>query len=189
MKNETVSAVYAAALLDLALEKGEAERVHDEVQAIGKLLREDPDFRIFVESPKIERSEKLRTLETALRGKVADALVNFIGLVVQKGRALHLNQMLSDYLELHDQRAGIVHAVAVSAVPLSDTSRAQLAETLGSKLSKRIVLENKVDPEILGGLVVRYEGKVADGSLRTAIQKIGAGMAAIKLGSQLVHEN
>ncbi len=146
-------------------------------------------MRAFIESPKIERSEKLRVIESSLRGKVADSIVNFLCIVIRKGRTLHLRQMLDEFFVLHDRKAGIVHASAVSAVPLSDSSRSALIETLSAKLRKRVQLENKVDPEILGGLVVRYEGMVADGSLRTAIRKIGVGMSAVKLGSTFVHEN
>jgi len=189
MKNENVSTVYAAALLDLAQEKGEADRVHSELLALRGYFLGDAAFRAFIETPKVERSEKLRVLETALRGKVSDVLVNFLGLVVRKGRVLSLSQMLEDYLVLHDKRAGIVHATATTAVPLSEASRSLLADALSAKLKKHIELANKVDPSLLGGLVIRYEGMVADGSLKTALDKVGAGMRAVKLGSQLVREN
>lgn len=189
MKNETLSGVYAAALLELAQEKGELERVHEEVLYVASLLRDDPSFRTFLESPKIERSEKLRVVEATLRGKLADSLVNFMGLVIGKSRTLYLPKMLADFQALHDKRAGIVHASAVTAVPLSEASKAALIDVLAAKLHKRIQLENKVDAEILGGLVVRYEGLVADASIKTALRKIGSSMNAIKLGSQLVHEN
>jgi F0F1-type ATP synthase delta subunit len=64
-----------------------------------------------------------------------------------------------------------------------------LAKTLQDKLRKKITVENKVKPEILGGLIVRYEGMVADGSLLSALEKVAAGMKTLKFGSQLVHEN
>lgn len=189
MKNDTVSTVYAASLLDLAEEKGLLELVQSEVQVILKLLRQDATFRVFVESPKIDRAEKLRVIESVLRGKASDALVNFLCLVVLKGRTLYLVPMLEDYLVLHDKRAGIVHATATTAVMLSDASRSALVAALSSKLGKRLELENIVDADILGGLVIRYDGMVADGSLKTALDRVGAGMKAVKLGSQLVHEN
>ena len=189
MKNETFSTLYAAALLDLAHEKNEVERVREEVAFLKQILDQDASSRSFFESPKIERSEKLRVIESTLRGKVADSIANIFCVVIRKGRTLYLSQIFEDFSVLHDKRAGIVHASAVTAVPLSDESRAALVDALSAKLRKRIQLGNKVDPGILGGLVVRYDGMVADGSLRTAIRKVGVRMNAVKLGSQFILEN
>ncbi|MBI4605834.1 MAG: ATP synthase F1 subunit delta [Planctomycetes bacterium] len=189
MKNETLSTVYAQALLELAVERRELERAHEEVSSLEKLLRDDARFRTFVESPKVERTAKVKSLEAALRGRVSDSLLNFVLLVIRKGRQLHLRQMLEDFHRLHDKHIGLVRVGAVTAVPLSEASRAELSRTLERKLGKRVSLEARVDPDVLGGLVVRYDGMVADSSLSTALAKIAAGMKTVKLGSHFVHEN
>ena len=189
MKDDTVTRVYAAALLELADEKGELSRVAGEVQVLLDLPRADPLIQAFLESPSIERAEKARVLESVFRGKFSDALVNFVLVVIRKGRAMSLRQMLEDFRALHYKRGGIVEVSAVSAVPLSEASRAALVQMMEVKTRKRVELECKVDFEILGGLVVRYDGMAADGSLKTAIGKIAAGMKSFKFGSQFVHEN
>jgi F-type H+-transporting ATPase subunit delta len=192
MKDDTVTKVYAAALLELAEERKELDRVPGEVQVLQVLLdfpRADPLIQAFLESPSIERAEKARVLETVFRGKLSDTLVDFMLVVIRKGRALALRQMLKDFRALHYKKSGIVEVAAASAVPLSETSRAALVEVLERKTHKRVELECSVDPEILGGLVVRYDGMAADGSLRTALGKIAAGLKALKFGSQFIHEN
>jgi F-type H+-transporting ATPase subunit delta len=189
MKDETVSRVYATALLELAVEKKEVERVHGEIDFLASLPRASALTRAFFESPRIVRSEKAKVIETVLRGKLSDLVVNFMLLLIRKGRALELRDILEEFLIIHDRRIGIVHASAVSAVPLSDPSASALKEALEAKIQKRVEIHNKVEPEILGGLVVRYDGYVADGSLKTALNKIAVRMKAVKLGSQFVHES
>ncbi len=189
MKDDTVTKVYAAALLELAEERKELDRVPGEVQVLLDLPRADPLIQAFLESPSIERAEKARVLETVLRGKLSDTLVDFMLVVIRKGRALALRHMLEDFRALHYKKSGIVEVRAASAVPLSETSRAALVEVLERKTRKRVELECSVDPELLGGLVVRYDGMAADGSLRTALGKIAAGLKALKFGSQFIHEN
>lgn len=189
MKEETLPKVYAEALLELAIERGETERVREEVFYLASLPRAQGPVRAFFESPRIVGSEKAKALDRALRGRLSDTVVNFVLLVVKKGRTIFLRDILEQFLVLHDRRIGLIHAVAATAVPLSTVSSDALRQALEAKLKRRVEIHNKVDPEVLGGLVVRYEGMVADGSLKSALQKIAAGMQAAKFGSQFVHEN
>jgi F-type H+-transporting ATPase subunit delta len=189
MKNEALTKVYASALLDLAQEKGELERVHEEVIWLAKVLDEDPTFRAFIESPKIEKQAKAEVLESSLRGKLADSLVNAIQILIRKGRQLSIRDVLTAFRRLHDERIGLVHVTATTAVPLSDSSLGTLVTALKGRLKKQVDLRNKVDPAILGGLIVRFDGMVADGSLQSALRKIGRDMKAVKFGSRFIHEN
>ena len=189
MKEETLSKMYAQALLELAQERGELERIREEVAVLEALPRLDPSARIFFETPNVPRSEKLAVLDRVLRGRFSDTLVNFVLLAVRRGRAEWLRAIYADFRQLYDKAVGHVHVTAVSAVPLSEPVADALAKTLQDKLRKKITVENKVKPEILGGLIVRYEGMVADGSLLSALEKVAAGMKTLKFGSQLVHEN
>jgi F-type H+-transporting ATPase subunit delta len=189
MKDATLPKIYAEALLQLAIERNDTERVREDVVFLSQLPRAQGMMRAFFDSPRIVGSEKAKVLDHALRGRLTDTVVNFVLLVVRKGRAIYLRDMLEQFLLVHDRRVGLLHAVATSAVPLGQPAADALKQALEAKLKKRVEVHNKVDPEILGGLVVRYEGMVADGSLKSALVKIAAGMKSAKFGSQLVHEN
>jgi len=189
MKEAAISQVYAEALLELAAEKRELERVQEEATFLAKLLAEDPSLRVFVESPNIESHEKRKVLYSAFRGRVSDTFLNFVLLVIRKRRELHIRDMLEIFCKLCDDKMGIVHAKAITAVPLSAGLREALHAALQTKLRKKIALENVVDGEILGGLIVRYDGMVADGSLVSALRKLESRLRQIKFGSELVHEN
>jgi len=193
MSSETAAKTYAAALFELAAEQKQLDAVYEEVLYLERLLDEHPELRrsmrIFLESPKIERAEKIKFFESTLRGRLSDPTVNFVLLVVRRGRAAFLRDMLREFRTLHDREVGLVRVTATTAVPLSPSLHDELEKTLAQKLSRRIEIENRVDQSILGGLIVRYSGRVADGSLRTALNKIGASMSAIKFGSKYIHEN
>jgi F-type H+-transporting ATPase subunit delta len=189
MKTETIARVYARALFELAVEKDQLDKVHEEVLFLRKLLAEQPLVGVFVESPNIETAEKQKVLSQAFRGKLSDVLVNFILVVVRRSRQLHLREMLQEFESLHNERIGLVHAKAISAVALSPESYQQLQQGLESKLKKQVRVENIVDPAILGGLVVRFDGMVADGSVKTALKGIEARMQEVKFGSEFVHED
>ena len=188
MKSETIPIIYARALVELAHEKGELQRVYEEVLQLER-MQEDRTQRAFFESPRLERSLKKKVLEKALRGKLSDVVVNFILLVIDKGRQLYFLRMFEEFKALYYERIGLVHVTATTAVDLSQESTDALRRALEQKLKKKVELKNIVDQGALGGMIVRYDGMVADGSLRTALQKISAGMEEVKFGSRLVHED
>jgi len=189
MKNETLAKVYATSLLELATEKKELEAVHGDVLYLENLLEENALIRSFLESPKIEGSERSGLFESALRGKLSDAVVNFLLVVIRKGRQLFFREMLAEFRVLYEEHIGLVRVTATTAVALDTSVRGKLEEALKARLAKNVNLKNEVDPEILGGVIVRYDGMVADGSLRTSLDKIAANMTAVKFGSEYIHEN
>jgi F-type H+-transporting ATPase subunit delta len=189
MKTERISRVYAEALFELAEKQGDLERVSHEVEVLQSVLRGDPSIRAFLESPSVPSAERERALEGSLRGRLADVLLNFLLLVVRRGRQLYFLQMLEDFRALHDAKVGIVHARATTAVAMTAETRDALRARLEGTLGKRVVLDGVVDEEILGGFVVRFDGMVADASLRRALEDMRASLRNIKLGSELVHED
>jgi F-type H+-transporting ATPase subunit delta len=188
MKADTFVTTYARTLLDYADEKGDLEDVRQEVEfLIG--MEAEPRLGLFLESPRIERKEKLRVLEKALKGKTTDTLYRFILLTVRNGRSAGLRDILEMFTVLYDEKIGLVKADVTTAVKLSDELRSRLKQTLEKRLDKTIELRPKVDEDILGGMIVRFKGMVADSSLKTALDEMEDRMLSLKLGSELVHEN
>ncbi len=189
MKRDPLSSSYARALLDLAVERGQEDEVLEETQSFLALLGDDPAFGTFVETPSIDAKDKNRVLDKVFRSKVTDTFLDTIQLVIHKGRQLFTRDILEEYGTLYDEKAGRVHAEVVSAVALSEDEQSTVTSALSEKLDKTIILENKVDPGILGGLVLRFGDLVVDGSARTQLRKVAVRMKAMKLGSEYVHEN
>ena len=188
MKADTFVVTYARTLLELADEKGQLDDVREEIDyLIG--MDSDPRLELFLESPRIERNEKMRVLESALKGRTTDTLFKFILLIVRNGRSAGLREILEMFRVLHDEKIGLVTVDVTTAVALSDELQSELKETLAKKLDKTIELRPTVDEEILGGMVARFSGMVADSSLKTALDQMEDRMLSLKLGSELVHED
>lgn len=189
MKVEPLSVTYARALVELAIEKDRLRTVLEEVRSLAELLRKERDLRTFIESPSISTGAKRKVLERGFRGKMDDLVVDFIELVVKKNRQFLFPEIFAQVEVLYDVAVGRVHVEATSAVELPDPIKDELTGVLGVKLARTVVLVNKIRPEILGGLVLRYGDLVADGSLKTSLEKITTNMYSHKPGSELIHEN
>jgi F-type H+-transporting ATPase subunit delta len=186
---ETVSTVYAKALLGAAEGAGVRDEVRAEVESFGRVLQDDAHVRRFVENPRMERFQKMAAIERALGGRVSQVFLHFLLVAVKKGRAAALGGILDAFLRLYDERVGIVRASVASAVPLDAGLLEPLRQSLASQLRKQVVFKSWVDPQLLGGIVVRFDGRVADSSLKSALSAVRSRMLAKKFGSQIVHEN
>lgn len=189
MKDETLARTYAQALLEAALDRDVLDDVRWAARYLARLLREDRSIRAFLENPRMKASNKRHAIETAFRDRLPGLFVNFVLLLLDKSRQIYLLEMLGAFEELCDRRAGVVRAEAVSAVPLTRETLDALEGRMGEELDATVEVTNRVDPSVLGGLVVRFDGMVADGSLKAALDDVRHGMWSVKFGSDLVHEN
>jgi F-type H+-transporting ATPase subunit delta len=189
MSQGSIPLVYARALFEAAESQGKVEDVYEDVLVIQELVGNDPLARAFFDSPRIARSEKAALIARNFQGKLSDILVNFLQVLIRRGRHHFLRPALEAYRELRNKSAGIVHATAVSAVPLSDESRTALLGRLERGLQKKIELKSIVREEIVGGIIVRFDGMVADGSISSALRRIRNQMLQPKFGSEYVHED
>ena len=186
---EKIPALYGRALLEAADDAGVLDEVAEEVAFFGNLLAGDADLALFVESPRIESSRKSDVFERTLRGKGTDIFVNLLLLLVDKGREGELRAVLEAFGALHDEHIGLVRVEVVSSKSFKAENVENLSAAISASLGKEVVVNNKVDPGMLGGIIVRYEGMVADGSLKTALKELRSEMLSLKFESELVHEN
>jgi F-type H+-transporting ATPase subunit delta len=172
--------------MELAVQGGRLRPVLEDIRFLGGLYRESRDLRIFIESPGIEVDEKRRVMEAALRGKLDELVVNFIELLVAKGRQFLLPEIFAECEMLYDVEVGRLRVEAVSAVPLDEGLRKELVAALEAKMKKTVVLRERVDPDILGGLVIRVSDQVADASVRSALEGIASRLDGAKIGSEFI---
>jgi F-type H+-transporting ATPase subunit delta len=189
MKNATLSRVYAEALLDLAGERGQLLVVGEEMETLEKIFQEDRVLLTFLESPNIDRKERGRVLEIAFRGKVSDTTLDFLLLVVRRGREAFLLEMFATFRALYETKAGLVRVTATTAAPMIDALRDALQASLEARLHKKVLLSAKVDADVLGGIVLRYEDNVIDGSLRRSLSDLKSTLRNLQFPSELIHED
>lgn len=183
-KGDDLSAVagrYASALYDLASEQGAAEDVAVALRTFRALIDESEDLRRLVRSPVFSAPEQIKALDAILaKAEISGLVVNFIRLVAAKRRLFALPDMMSAYQRLHDAALGVVRAEVTVAAPLADRHEKTLREALaGVTGGKTVDLNVKVDPSIIGGIVVKLGSRMVDASLKTKLNAIRTRMKEV----------
>jgi len=144
-----------------------------DLDAFVGLLREHRDLRALFANPGVQRRDKEAILGRLTAGLGVGPIVStFLGLLLEKGRLGHLEIVVRTYHDLVDERLGRVRAEVATAVPLDAATQTRLADRLAAVAGKRVVLETKTDPGLLGGMVARIGGTVYDGSLRAQLGRL-----------------
>jgi F-type H+-transporting ATPase subunit delta len=157
---------YAQAVFEIALEKKDLERWRTDLQKIVDAVG-DETFLSVLESPKIKFEEKSRLLERL--GGIDPMVLNLVRLLIARGGVNMIPEIAAEYRLLLDEYRGIQTAAVVTAVPLDSEDKDKLAENLGVRVGKKVVLGAAVDPEIIGGIIARVGGKLLDGSTRSKL--------------------
>ncbi len=168
---------YARALLDIGREEGQARQILPEVERFASLLSETPPLKEALGAAYVNRRDKHAVLESAVAplGFLPTTL-NFLRLLVDKGRMDVLPQIIAELRRLVEQMEGIERVEIVVPMALSETQREAVRAALAKRTGKRIEIEEKVDPGVLGGMVVKVGSTVYDGSIRTQIEQIRQNM-------------
>ena len=166
MRDQTIARNYASALFELGERHGEGEAYAGAFRSLHEALGSDKRIRRFLETPKVEAAAKERVVREALRGQVPERFLRFVLVVMSKRRQRLLGLIRSEYQAMLDEAAGRVHAEVTLARQPDEATEELIAERLSRMLGKTVVPHITVNPEILGGLVVRYGDRAMDGSLR-----------------------
>ena len=172
---------YAGALYALAEESGKIDAVVKDINGVAELVSANQDMRMLVESPAITWAEQTKAVTAVLEKGGADALtVKFVGTVASNGRLHALSRIISAFLAEHARRRGEVSAEVISAVEMDDARRARVEQAV-SKLagSEKLSLSMRVDPSLIGGLVVRIGSRMIDTSIRTKLNRLETAMKGI----------
>jgi F-type H+-transporting ATPase subunit delta len=171
--SQRVARVYAESLLGAAEQLNQTDQVMDELGALfEEVFRAGPLFEAFLTSGAISRKPKAEAIRKAFEGKTSELFLNFL-LVLNDHQRLDLLRVIYQAArELRDERAGRLPVVVTTAAPLADDQREQLLHDLRARYNKEPVLTLRVDPALLGGLVVRVGDWLFDASVRTRLENI-----------------
>jgi F-type H+-transporting ATPase subunit delta len=176
-----VAGRYASALFDLADETKSLDKVAQDLATFRRLLEESADLNRLVASPVISRALQGKALLAVLDAAGISGLTrNFIGTVAANGRARDLPAMASAFLAELARRRGETTATVTTAVPLSPAQLQQLGDSLRSVLgSNKVSIDARVEPDILGGLVVKVGSRLFDSSVRSKLQRLQLAMKGV----------
>lgn len=166
----SVAGRYASALFDLAKDQNAVAAVEADLQTFEGLLHGSADLVAMVRSPVISAAEQQKALAAILaKAGISGTAAHFLGLVARNRRLFVVADMIKNFRALAAKARGEVTAEVTSAHPLNEAQTAAIKETLKAKAGQNIVLATKVDPSLLGGLIVKIGSRMVDSSLKTKL--------------------
>ncbi len=157
-----VGSVYGEALYSLAREEGLSQVILEQLKTLDGCFAQEAGFLRLLGTPNLSKAERCQILDDCFRGKVEAYVLNFLKILTEKGYVRYFSSCVEAYRELYNQDNGILPVTAVTAVAMTDAQKSRLAEKLHKITGKHIDLTNKLDPTVLGGMRLDYDGKRVD---------------------------
>jgi F-type H+-transporting ATPase subunit delta len=168
-----VARIYAEALLNAAEKSSQAAALLEDLEAVvTEVLPRDPAFELFLGSPAVARERRAEILRTTFEGKADELFVNFLLVLNMHDRLGLFRAIALAYRTLYDRRAGRVPVEVEAAVSLTDEQQERLRVQLRASLKREPIFNIRVNPDLLGGLVVRVGDWVYDASVRARLELI-----------------
>jgi len=172
MRVTELDEAYAEALLELAESEGRLDEIADEVEQLRTLLGDEPDLLRLLGGRALSAEERRESLDKLFEGRVDELTLRFLRVVSAKSRMDRLPAMLAGFTRSIERRRGVEHVTAAVASELDDEARQSLAERIGEAIGKQVVLEQVVEPALIGGLRLRIGDRVIDGTVLARLRQI-----------------
>jgi F-type H+-transporting ATPase subunit delta len=189
MREDTIARIYAAAVMQAAEEKGKRKAILDELVSLAEILDAEPDFRSFLESPQIDRNVKKQAIETMFGDKLDRLTKNFLGVLLDKNRQYLIGRIAHEYRRLDDEKEGIMEVLVTSARPVDADFREEIRAGLERRLEGPVRLTVDVNPSLIGGITIRYEDRLLDGSIRRRLEDLRERTSSIEIQEGLLYED
>jgi len=168
---------YATALFDLADERRILDEVASDLRELRAMLAGSADFALLVRSPSLTRGEQGKAIAAlAARAGFSPLVRDFLAVVARNRRLFAVSAIIEAYLAKLAERRGEVTAEVTAARPLSETQLARLSEQLRRSVGRRVSVNARVDPGLIGGMIVKLGSRMVDGSLKSKLQRLQLAM-------------
>ena len=169
--NQT-AANFARALYTLVEEEKMEGEVLQQLAVMQQAFDQEPNFVALLAAPNLNKQEKCIILDNCFRDKVHIYVLNFIKLLTEKGGIRYFGDCCKAFREIYNEEHGILPVTAVTAVELTEDQTKRLTDKLTQITGKTVELQNKVDPAVLGGVRLDYDGKRVDGTVQSRLDSV-----------------
>jgi F-type H+-transporting ATPase subunit delta len=168
---EELAQVYARSLFDVAREHGKLDQLREQLGQFADALDQNRQLAVFFFSPYFSTKEK----QDGLARLLADAdqnFLNFLELLIEKHRMPVIFRIRAEYERLWDEENRTLPVQVTSAIALDEATTENLGRTIGERAGRKVTLSAHVDPDIIGGIVVRVGNSILDASIRTRLEQL-----------------
>jgi F-type H+-transporting ATPase subunit delta len=168
---EEIAQVYSRSLCEVAKEEDKLDEIREQLGEFADVLAEERNMQLFFFSPQFSTEEKKEGLHKAVEG-ADEALVNFLELLVEKHRMPAIFRIRRQFEELWRQENKLLPVQVTSAVELDEETVRKIGEEIGEQTGRKVDLTSRVDPDILGGIVLRVGNSILDASIRNRLEQL-----------------
>jgi F-type H+-transporting ATPase subunit delta len=168
---EEIAEVYARALFEVAQDQDKLDEIHDQLGAFADAIGESRDMAQFFFSPYFSTQEKKEALHKAVSG-ADEVFMNFLEALLERHRMPVIFRMRARFDQLWDEENKLLPVEVTSAIELDKSTVKDIGKSIGEQVDRKIELSSKVDPEILGGVVLRVGNVVLDASIRSRLEQL-----------------
>ena len=167
-----VGSIYGQSLYELAKDESLGSIIGEQLAVLQASFQQEPDFIRLLRSPNLSKAERCQILDNSFRGSVHPYLLNFLKILTEKGYMRHFSDCCDAYTARFDQDNGILRVKAVTALALSQEQKTRLTEKLQTITGKQVILQCRIDPAVLGGIRLDYDGQQLDDTVSHRLDAI-----------------
>ncbi|SDK72285.1 F-type H+-transporting ATPase subunit delta [Catalinimonas alkaloidigena] len=171
-ENTRVAFRYAKSILELAQEKGMLEAIREDMELFDKAIRENRALANLLQSPIVNSDKKLKILQSIFKGKVNDLTLSVFEILTRKNRESQLPGIARSFHRQYNQLMGIENVTVITPMPLTDELRQQFMAMVKKQTGKEAELQEKVDPELIGGYILQIGDRRIDDSVRNRLHQL-----------------
>jgi F-type H+-transporting ATPase subunit delta len=184
-----VAKVYAGALLDIGKSKNILPELEEELKSVVDVFNEDKEFKLYLKAPGITKKAKKTFINNVFSDKLSETMIHFLMVLIDKDRQMALSDIYESFRDLVDQ-ANNRQRIKLTTSIKSDASLLKRVESaLEEKLKKHIMLEEIVDQSILGGIIIKVDDLIIDGSLSKDLNNIKEKLLYSNIRSEAAYED
>lgn len=171
-RNIVVAKRYARALFELAAAGKVVSQIEQELKLFVDAVASDEQLNKFLGLPSVQLQDKMQLLKDVFGDKLSELVYQTLELMIERGRQLGIPNLYEAYVQIASEALGQAHAVVYSAQQLSDEELASVATQFGQATGKKIIIQQIVNPALLGGIQVRIGDRLYDGSLSGKLERL-----------------
>lgn len=163
---------YAISLFQAGIELKKIEQFHRELNFMGKILEKELKLFNILKHPRISKDEKKNIINEIFEENVSKEIKNFFYIIIDKRREGSLIDIVDEFNNEYNEFKNIVNVEAITAVKMEESAKGKLVKTLEEKMNKNIILTNKIDKSIIGGVILKLDHKFIDNTLKNQLENM-----------------
>ena len=171
-KNELIAKRYSRALIDSAIKNNEVDVIREDLNLINETIKASSDLKNLILNPTFNETKVEEIISEIFGMKISNTTLNFIKMLLKSHRMNIFEDIAYWYCEFDDKLKNKIKISVTSAVVLNDETKEKLKQKLENKFNKTILLNYLVDESIIGGLIIKTQDKIIDGSLKNKYERL-----------------